>query len=151
MCTHCLYRIAENLHGAKNISYACSTCKNKSYEDLNDRNFSWTLASLHAVKIEYGELVFCQIFKRPTQRLLISCTIETEAKKAYKPWTRSPCCAVGHRWAIWAWLIALAYEIKLNTKFYSVGFWPDIWKFAPTKISCYTVQYFVEAWHLRLY
>ena len=42
--------------------------------------FAWTL-TLHAVKIEYGQLELCQIFEWSTQRLLISRTIETEAKK----------------------------------------------------------------------
>ena len=46
---------------------------------------------------EYGQLELCQIFERSTQRLLISRTIETEAKKAHKPEARSPCCAAGHR------------------------------------------------------
>ena len=41
------------------------------------------LALLHMVKIEYGLLAFCQISERPIQRLLISCTMETEAKKAH--------------------------------------------------------------------
>ena len=60
--------------------------------------FAWTLTSLHAVKIEYGidirdismyvsniyeygQLELCQIFEQPTQRLLVSCTIKTEAKR----------------------------------------------------------------------
>ena len=34
------------------------------------------------MKIEYGQLELCLLFERPTQRLLISHTIETEAKKA---------------------------------------------------------------------
>ena len=33
----------------------------------------------------------------PTQRLLVDCTIETEAKKAHEPGTISPCSAVSHR------------------------------------------------------
>ena len=52
--------------------------------------------SLYAVKIEYGQLVLCQILDLPTQRHLISRTIETEAKGAHKPGARSPCCAIGH-------------------------------------------------------
>ena len=52
---------------------------------------------LHLVKIEYRQLELCQLFEHPTQRLLISHTIETEAKKAHKPGVISPCCAVGHR------------------------------------------------------
>ena len=73
-------------------------------------NFVWTLTSLHAVKIAYGQLELCQIFEQSTQRLLISRTIKTEAKKAHKPII------------LWA-------------------FWPDIRKFAPTKISRYTVLF----------
>ena len=44
--------------------------------------------TLHKVKTEYGQLVFCQTFERPTQRLLIGRTIKTEAKKAHKPGAR---------------------------------------------------------------
>ena len=67
----------------------------------------------------------CQIFEWPTQRLLISCTIETEVRKAHKPEARSPCCAVGHTNVgelHGRALVALVYEIKTCEIFYSVGF-----------------------------
>ena len=60
----------------------------------------WTLTLLHVMKIE---LELCQIFERHTQILLISGTIKTEAKKAHQPGVRSPCRAVGHRWAASVW------------------------------------------------
>ena len=50
----------------------------------------------HLVKIEYRQLLFCQVFEQPTQRLMISHLIKTEAKKTHKPRARSPCCAIGH-------------------------------------------------------
>ena len=68
----------------------------KNYGNLNDRklcvNFDLATGGEDRIQTE-----LCQILKRPTQRLLISSTIETEAKKAPKPGARAPCCAVGHR------------------------------------------------------
>ena len=92
------------------LIFACTFCMWKKLRKFEwSEIFAWILtSSLHAVKIEYRQLTFCQIFERPTQRLLISCTIETEAKMAHKPGVRSPCCAVGHRWDAWA----LACKIK---------------------------------------
>ena len=43
---------------------------------------------------------------------MISCSIETEAKKAHKPGERSPCCAIRHGELHGCGLVALAYEIK---------------------------------------
>ena len=84
--------------------FACaSACENKTINIWTIKIFAWTLTSLHAVKIECSQLELCQIFERPTQRLLISRTIKTEAKKVHKPEARSPRCAVGHRWAAWVW------------------------------------------------
>ena len=65
------------------ISHVRFACENKTTKIWAIKIFAWTLTSLHMVKIEYGQLVFCQIFERPTQRLLISRTIKVEAKKGW--------------------------------------------------------------------
>ena len=59
--------------------------------------------------------------------------------KTHKPGKRSFCCAVGHRRAAWMWSGSYSIRNKNIWKFILWTFWPDIWKFAPTKISCYTV------------
>ena len=72
-----------------------SACENKNYENFNDRNFGVNFDL--TTRGEDPQLELCQIFEQFTQRLLISRTIETEAKKAHKPGARSSCCAIGHK------------------------------------------------------
>ena len=67
------------------IPHAHSACENKNYKNLNDQNFLREhLTSLHVVKIEYRQLMLCQVFEWPTQRLLISHKIEAEANTMYR-------------------------------------------------------------------
>ena len=109
--------------------------KNENYENFNNRIFAWTLTSLHIVKIEYGQLVFCKIFERPSKRLLIIQSYDRN--RSYKPGARSSCCAVGHRWAAWVWSCSFGIRNKKNIILWA--FWPDVRKLAQTKISHYTV------------
>ena len=60
--------------------------------DIDIRDIRMSLISMLMIQTA----IECQILERPTQRLLISRTIETEAKKAHKPGAISPCCAVDH-------------------------------------------------------
>ena len=86
--------------------------------------------------------MFWQVFKWPTQRpVSVSPLITIETKKAHKAGERSSCSAIltvgelrGHD------LAALAYEIKDIRKFILWGFWSDIQKLSPMKVSRYTVD-----------
>ena len=65
-------------------------------EYMNNRKICVNIDHVtHGEEQIYGQLVSCQILERPTQRLQVSRSIETEAKKAHKPGERSPYCAVG--------------------------------------------------------
>ena len=108
------------------------------------RNFAWTLTSPFVVNITASlSVLIWKIVKRPTQRLLISHYIETEAKKTnnkIKTGERSPYCAAGHRWMWPGSSCNIIYYIKLkHTKSILWAFWTDIWKFVPMKISHYMV------------
>ena len=81
-----------------------SACENKNHENLNHWNF--------CINLDLPTSGEDQIFEWPTQRLLISRTIETEAIKVHKHGEISPCCAVAIGELHGHGLVALACKIK---------------------------------------
>ena len=144
------YRIAGNFVWCKflYISYVPTVCENKNCENLNVQNFRdiktsvWTLTCTTCGKLSLRSSNLLRDLLGSA--LAISPSIVIEVKRAYikshlRPLSSAACRVLVAKWSVWVWSGSATIRNYNVRKFILRAFWSDIRKFAPTKISRYTV------------
>lgn len=115
--------------GKVSCGHICVSCIQKWKLHVEQwENFVWTLTSQHMMKIKcrwLASLVFYQIFKQPTQRLV---SISLISQQKLNSWREMLCYRFHSRWACMGTVWQLKHTKLKRTNIYSVGFFCQIYK-----------------------